>query len=423
MKKIVIIVLLLSSTAYVFAQPSSDTVRNNGWRNDIDAMLVLMKQQHYVYKSKPLPAELITKANELKANLPNYSDERVGLELEKLMYYMHDGHSYMLPIAVKRAPNYYMPIQFYLFNDGAYIINADEPYKKLIGCRVTQINGVSVDKIVSDMNSYIHQDNAYTVKWFAPTMLRFRAVHETYGLPAASKDVTLNLVGRDGKPLVEKIEFVPLGDFRGIPKLVPSQLPGAPAAPLYLANIATNFWFERYPEKSTLYFQFNQVADMENEMLEAFGSSLDTALTGMKPKLFIIDVRNNNGGNGGLLQPLIDVIKKYEAGNKQAKIVVITGRNTFSAAQIFIALLNKETHALFAGEPSSSSPNFVGEEGNTIMLPWSGAIGNISNKYHEQIPGDTRKWIEPDLPVTLSSKDYFDNRDPVMEAIWKRYGK
>jgi len=85
-------------------------------------------------------------------------------------------------------------------------------------------------------------------------------------------------------------------------------------------------------------------------------------------------------------------------------------------------LINKETKALFAGEPSSSSPNFVGEEGNTIMLPWSGAIGNISNRYHENIPGDKRKWIQPDMYVTLSSKAYFENRDPVMEYIRKKFG-
>jgi hypothetical protein len=185
--------------------------------------------------------------------------------------------------------------------------------------------------------------------------------------------------------------------------------------------VATNYWIEKNPEKGTIYFQFNQVEDMPGESIAAFSTTLDSELTVLKPKLFIVDVRNNNGGNGTLLQPLIDVIKKYEAVDKTAKIVVITGRNTFSAAQIFISLLNRYTHALFAGEPSSSSPNFVGEEGNTIMLPYSGAIGNISWRYHENIPGDKRKWIQPQLPVTLSSKQYFDNRDPVMELITKKF--
>ena len=98
---------------------------------------------------------------------------------------------------------------------------------------------------------------------------------------------------------------------------------------------------------------------------------------------------------------------------------MITGRNTFSAAQVFISLVNRDTHALFAGEPSSSSPNFVGE-GNYITLPYSGAMGSISNKYHEQIPGDKRLWIQPDFPITLSSTQYFNNEDPVLNFILEK---
>lgn len=30
---------------------------------------------------------------------------------------------------------------------------------------------------------------------------------------------------------------------------------------------------------------------------------------------------------------------------------------------------------------------------------------------------DHRQWIAPDIPVQLSSGDYFGNRDPVLEAV------
>ena len=116
----------------------------------------------------------------------------------------------------------------------------------------------------------------------------------------------------------------------------------------------------------------------------------------------------------------MDGIINFEHNRPDAKIVILTGRNTFSAAQIFISLMNKNTHALFAGEPSSSKPNFVGEE-NYSMLPWSGAIVSISNKYHESIPGDKREWIAPDYPVLLSSKEYFRNQHPVLDFILKKF--
>jgi hypothetical protein len=47
-------------------------------------------------------------------------------------------------------------------------------------------------------------------------------------------------------------------------------------------------------------------------------------------------------------------------------------------------------------------------------------MGSISNKYHENIPGDHRRWIAPDFPVSLSSQAYFKNQDPVVEFILKK---
>jgi hypothetical protein len=143
-------------------------------------------------------------------------------------------------------------------------------------------------------------------------------------------------------------------------------------------------------------------------------------LTAKPAQTLIIDVRHNNGGNADLLPPLMHVLKNFEASNPKSRMVVITGRNTFSAAQIFINQMNRDTRAIFAGEPSSSKPNFVGEE-NEIVFPWSGAVGSISNRYHESIPGDKRVWIEPQIKVELSSADYFANRDPVLVEIFGQY--
>src|SRR5437763_7964574 len=136
-------------------------------------MLALMKREHYVYRSKPLPAELLTKATDLKTQISTFSDEGMLLELQRLMFYMHDGHSYILPVA-RNVTSMYMPLQFYIFNDGTFVIDADDPYKDLIGCKVASINGVKTEKFIDDMNTYIHHDNKFTVIWFAPSILRFR---------------------------------------------------------------------------------------------------------------------------------------------------------------------------------------------------------------------------------------------------------
>lgn len=403
------------------SQAGQNSERVSGWRSDIDTLLMQMKWRHYVYKSKPLPHQLLANATRLKKKIARYSDERMLFEMEKLMFYMRDGHSYVLPTAGK-IKSFFLPVQFYVFSDGTYIIDADGPYKDLIGCRVLSINGVALSSMIHDMNHYVHQDNKYTVLWFAPTFLRYRGLYEMYGLPAGSTEIKIILKNQNKRMLSRNISFIPAGDLRGIPKLFPSKMATDKPAPLYLSDVQDFYWFKLLPEWKTVYFQFNQVIDKE-VAIDSFAVRLDTFLQTIKPRLFIIDVRHNNGGSLEYLPPLISVVKKFEKTNPNSRIIVITGRNTFSAAQVFISTINKETHAIFAGEPSSSSPNFVGEEGNMFFLPYSGAMGNISTKFHESIPGDKRKWIEPRYKISLSSQDYFNNLDPVMNYLLKKIVK
>jgi hypothetical protein len=206
------------------------------------------------------------------------------------------------------------------------------------------------------------------------------------------------------------------GDFENIRKLRPSPAANGPI-PTYLLNIDKNYWLKPLPENAALYFQFNKVRDMKDESLASFSSRLHERLSTGEVRHLIIDVRHNNGGNNGLLRPLIRTLVAFEMASAENRIYVITGRNTFSAAQNFINRVEAWTDAVFVGEPSSSSPNFVGEETN-LLLPYSRIRGSISTRYwQDSSPGDERAWISPDIPVVLSFKDYFANRDPAMEAL------
>ena len=107
----------------------------------------------------------------------------------------------------------------------------------------------------------------------------------------------------------------------------------------------------------------------------------------------------------------------FEEVSPRHRIYVISGRNTFSAAQNCLNQIHRATHAIVAGEPSSSKPNFTGES-TQIRLPWSGLRASISSRWwQDSYPEDERSWIAPEIPVALSSKDYFANRDPVMAAV------
>ena len=415
--RLVAFVALLSLLGIVPVQPQSvsDSARVEGWRSDIGYYLEQVKRQHYIYSARPLPRGLIAAADRLSQNVPRFSDERILAEFEHLASFAGDGHTYMLPFGARRVVTHMLPLRFYLFSDGMYVIDAFPGYERWIGSRVVKLGDTPTQVVIDRIRPTLSVDNRYGYLWVAPPFLSFRGYLENFadGVSGDTAALTLRPVG--GKDTRVRIAMVEAPPLRGIPKLLASRLKGVAAAPLYLTDVGRSFWMRPLGD-SVLYFQFNQVMDAPDESLAAFASKMDVVVRTMKPRAIVVDARHNNGGNLGLLPPLIEVFRHYESSRADARIYVLMGRNTFSAAQVFLAQMDRDTHAIFAGEPSSSRPNFVGEE-KQVMLPWSGAIGSISDQYHETIPGDRREWIEPDIKLVLTSADYFANRDPLLMKV------
>lgn len=408
-----LLLVLALTTASPVASQLADSGRVTGWRSDIDTLLVAIRRQHYVYRAQPLPAGLTRAAAALRAAVPRMSDERMLLELLRLIAFVGDGHSYVLPFGASRVRSTVLPVRFYWFADGLFVIDADSGSERWIGSRVVRIAGTSVDTVLARLDPFVARDNAMGIKWIGPFLLRFRGMIEAVADDVTPGRIRLVLEERGGQSREVSVQTKVSPPFHGLPKLVPSRIPGAPAAPAYLARVADPYWFAERPDVGAVYVQFNQVVDAPTESLRAFAARLERFLAERRPRALIVDVRHNNGGHAELLPPLVETLRRFGG-----RLYVLTGRNTFSAAQIFIGQVDRMQRATFAGEPSSSRPNFVGEE-NPVLLPWSGALCSISNRYHETIPGDTRVWIAPAIKVDLASADYFANRDPVMDAVLK----
>lgn len=387
--------------------------RVKGWNADIDAYIDAVKQDHYVYKSQTLPASFQRIVKELRPRISSYSDQRMLFELEHLAAQLGDGHTYILPWAAERVESRVLPLRFYLFDDGLFVIDARAPYETYIGARVERFGSRSAKDALTLLSDYVSRDNEMGIHWIGPLFLRFQGAMEILGV-SDGDEVVLELTMRDGKSKKQPFGFVPVERMRGVPKLVPSRISQNPP-PLYLGNVSQAYWIKSLRDK-VVFVQFNQVMNDPTESLTSFANRLGDTLIAQKPRHLVIDVRHNNGGDATLLGPLLEELRGFRKDEPNARLTLITGRNTFSACQIFISLADAQVRPVFAGERSSSKPNFVGEE-HEIVLPWSGARGSISNRYHETIPGDSRQWIDVTIPVPLLSRDYFENRDPVLDKL------
>jgi hypothetical protein len=184
------------------------------------------------------------------------------------------------------------------------------------------------------------------------------------------------------------------------------------------------FWTEELPATGGLYVGYNFVAsqDGNGRRIGELAAEIEAAAAEGEPdQPFVIDMRNNPGGDNTTFRPLRDAVEAMAAARPD-RTSIIAGRSTFSAAGNFITDLlvgPQAEHLQLVGEPPGGGLNIYGDV-RVVTLPSSGIVVLISSRYHERAPGDDRLQIEPAVPVELTWDDYAAGRDPVLEAASTR---
>ena len=187
--------------------------------------------------------------------------------------------------------------------------------------------------------------------------------------------------------------------------------------PLHLRNRDLLFWFEYLPADDLVYFQFNTVFDHPAETLAAFCDRLFGFIEDHNAGRLVIDMRWNDGGNTALAQHLIHHLITSKRLRRRGALFVIIGRMTFSAAQNTVTAIERDTSAIFVGEPTGSRPNFIGERID-FELPYSKVRANAADLYWQtSSPADHRTWIAPDIYAPPTFEAYRRNEDPALDAI------
>ena len=388
-----------------------DLSRDAGWRHDLAYMIAEIRRVHVRFRNEPLPPGFEVEARRLDAEIPRLRDMEVVLGLQRLMARLGDGHSVIYPLGERIAPRL-MPIRTYHFQDGWFVVAAPDSLRSWIGRRVVAMGGVPMDTLAQRLGPLVSLDNAMGIEWIGPLYLQMGDVIAALGGTNDPSRIRLTLENVAGR----REDLTVLSDQPLHPQVPKLGRPPTGEPPLWQRDVVRPFWTAPLPAPRALYVQFNQVASAESESLRDFGLRLRRDLARDSILHLVVDLRHNNGGDGYLLGELRRTLVWFSAGDPRHRLFLLTGRGTFSAAQTFLNQIDHDTPVIVAGEPSSSRPDFPGED-TALRLPWSGVRGSISSRYHMVDGADTRVWIAPHIPVRLTSRDWLSNRDPVLEAV------
>ena len=387
--------------------------REDAWSRDLTYLEERITELLYVPNHAISKTDLSKEMLNIKTNLASLSDEQIIFKIMKLFGALGSGHNVIIPTSPNKGALKKLPVQFYQFNDGLFIVDAEEGFEKWIGFKVDLIENTPTDVALQQTNAVNARDNDMQTLWLGPYYLELPDVLKGLGISKDASQVTMTLSDNKGKS--QKVTMLPAAwQFTGFPKLPKLK---TESQPLFLSKTEDNYWSKTITEHDAIFVQFNLVQQKEELTLMNFNLKLRENIKQSNTQNLILDLRFNSGGDGSLYPPMLKTLIEFEIKNPEGKIFVLIGRGTFSAAQNLLSEITKFTDAILVGEPSGSKPSFIGESG-WFKLPHSGLLGIVASQYHQTIKAeDHRNWIAPHIPVSLSSTDYFNGNDKAFNVI------
>ena len=394
--------------------------RDQGWRADLALLAREIKRRAYAPFALISEEEFDRRVARLDHDIPGLTDAQILVGMMTLVRHLDDGHAGVAPPEQNKDLSRMLPVDLFLFPEGLFVIAAGPGHEDLLGARVDKIGRHVTEEAIAALDLVIARDNQQQVTLVAPVRLRHTAILNGLGIIDDLAKATLTIRAADGTSHEVTLDAEP-GELmwdRYPPgwTALADTVPGHPR-PLHLRHRDLPYWFDYLPEADLVYFQYNAVRDHPAETFAAFCDRLFGFIQDRRPARLVIDMRWNGGGDTFLAQPLLHHLIACPAINRRGALFVIIGRLTFSAAQNTVTAIDRETNAIFVGEPTGSRPNFIGEV-TYFELPYSKVRANVADLFWQTSwPWDHRTWIAPDIYAPPTFEAFSRNDDPAMDAI------
>ncbi len=351
---------------------------------------------------------------DLEQRIPRLDENRIKWEIYRIAALPNDAHTYF-NIQNDKLDWHMMPLKLWLFPEGLYVLDAGRDERGIIGNRIVAIESTPVEDAYRLLRPYLSAENESHWKERFCYLITGSEALRAVGICADSGPIVATFESRDGRRFkrpVTPVHYLPAIYWAGM-KQVENHIPY-----IFWNERRDAYWFEYREDTGTLYVQFNQcVRESRTETIEQFIERLGSWVQANEFERCVIDIRKNDGGDGYVSLRLAGLAIGSDKLDRPGRLFVLTSRKTFSAAVMFLSLMENKTCAVIVGEPTGQGP-FFSAHPRPVTLPNSRIEINVSRYYNRcELINDGRDSIEPDIAVEYTYADYLAGRDPMMEAI------
>ena len=405
--------------------------RDEAWRQDLAfAERKLMKLDRSF--SPSARQAFRRRMAKLRAGVAARSDPELIVELARAVALGGNAHTRLYLLRNRTELRRY-PLRVWWFKDGLFVVKATAEHARVLGCEVTGIGGQPPERLRSQVAalyagnpSWADYMSTYTLT--SPEVLSGLHVLSDMERAEWSFKCPAGRVTRRLSPLPLVKKRTPTEAWWDLsPRATDADVALVSAlraeVPLSLRHPERHYWFEYLPAPQVLYVQYNRAQDMPDESVSQFGERVVATLAREPVRTLVVDLRFNTGGN---LELGDSAMKQLKAASTGRRVVVLTGRATFSAGLYHVATWKQGGKALLVGEPVGDALDYWAEGGN-LRLPNSGLTVHYANGFHGYSPRAYPERepffmnlnvasLSPDVLVQSTSREYLAGVDPVLDA-------
>jgi hypothetical protein len=385
------------------AQPERDAA----WRDDISAFKNNLAERHVDLFKNFSKSDFEKNIAELNNKIPQLQNYEITVELMKILALIGDSHTNISPWANGTFRQF--PVEFTVLKDGIFVTAAGD--ENLLKAKLTGIGNVPIDEVLKKLETLIPHENGQRVKALVHILLQTPEVLKALGIVENMESAQFSFE-KSGEKFSQ--EIAP-NSGNTIFKNVLNEL--GDDVPAYQINDEMPYWFGYFADTRTVYVQYNACAEMPQQSFKNFTEEVFAFAEEHGAQKFVLDMRNNAGGDSRILHPMVSALKKNPQFNKRGNLFVVIGERTFSSALLNVMLLQDNTQAVFVGEATGAAPNHFGEI-KQFSLPNSLLKVTYSTKFLKTSESKSNTFA-PDIFVERTSEDYFKGSDPVLDAILK----
>jgi hypothetical protein len=294
-------------------------------------------------------------------------------------------------------------VLLYRFADGVFVVAAADP--AMIGWRLDSIAGTPTAQVEAMMKPLIPGDND-SARLNATYLLAYVDLLHGLGIIHDVAKPGFAFTRPDGTTTTVDLAAQDSDDFfeqqHALGSLVGTQDEA-------VGRRAESIWSRVDAPSNVFLLALNDYTlTGRSEALSAMTAALDSGAA----TRVVVDMRYLRGGQGNLLFPVVDALVADPRVDRPGGLTVLIGRENESAATVIAAMLDEKTSATFVGEMTPArADNFLcacadvklSKSGYTFSVP-TDRSGN----------GDARPAVMPDVPVAMTSSDFFAGKDPAL---------